>query len=268
MMKKSTILKCATVLLMAVMLPLQALSQTDRRGDCDYDGRFDVADVTALIHYILFGEWDDVPQTESRTVTVNGVDYVMVHVSAGTFTVDDATYTVPGFWIGQTEVTSGLWKAVMGSSTIPASKPMCDVSINQCEEFISQLGSLTGKPFRLPRVTEWRFAALGGNKSQGYRYPGSDNHKKVAWSSEITRGINPVATLKCNELCLYDMGGNVAEFCTNNSGEYYYTCGGSFKDIGEYCLAGRAEQIWNKTAHYGFYGLRLALPEEALSVEE
>ena len=168
----------------------------------------------------------------------------------------------------QTEVTSGLWKAVMGSSTIPASKPMCDVSINQCEEFISQLGSLTGKPFRLPRVTEWRFAALGGNKSQGYRYPGSDNHKKVAWSSEITRGINPVATLKCNELCLYDMGGNVAEFCTNNSGEYYYTCGGSFKDIGEYCLAGRAEQIWNKTAHYGFYGLRLALPEEALSVEE
>ena len=262
-MKKSTILKCATVLLMAVMLPLQAVSQTDRRGDSDYDGRIDVADVTALIHYILLGEWDDAPQTESRTVTVNGVSVVMVHVSAGTFTVDDATYTVPGFWIGQTEVTNDQWKAVTGVTTTPANKPICGRNLTTVEEYLSQLREITGLPFRLPRVNEWRFAALGGNKSQGYRYPGSDNHKKVAWSSEITKGINPVAGLKPNELCLYDMGGNVAEFCTDYSGDNYYACGGSFRDIGGYCTAGRAVYQGNMTSHYGFFGLRLALPEDA-----
>ena len=265
-MKKDTILKCAAALLLALLLPLQAVSQTDRRGDCDYDGRFDVGDVTALINYILTDQWNDTPEALTRTVSVNGVDYVMVHVEGGTYTLGEATYTVQGFWIGQTEVTSGLWKAVTGSSTIPVNKPICDVTLIQCNDFISQLNELTGLPFRLPRLTEWRFAALGGNKSLGYRYPGSDNHKKVACSKDITNGINPVASYKCNELGLYDMGGNVAEFCT--SGDKYYACGGSYFDPGENCIAGRAVLVGNTGIHYGFYGLRVLLPENALSLEE
>lgn len=266
MMKKSTFLKCAAVLLMAIMLPLQAVSQTDRRGDCDYDGRFDVSDVTALIQFILTGQWADVPQSQTRTVTVNGVDHVMVHVEGGTYTMGEATYTVRGFWIGQTEVTNEQWKAVTGVTVTPANKPLCGRSLTQVNEYLTQLNQITGLPFRLPTMSEWRFAALGGNKSQGYRYPGSDNHKKVAWSSEITKGINPVASLKCNELGLYDMGGNVAEFCT--SGDKYYTCGGSFRDIGEYCLASRAVYQGSMSSTYGFHGLRLVLPEDALSIEE
>ena len=267
-MKKNTILQCAALLLMAVMMPLQAVSQTDRRGDCDYDGRFDVADVTALIGYILSEQWVDVPQALTRSVTVNGVDYVMLHVDGGTYTMGEATYTVQGFWIGQTEVTSQQWKAVTGSSTIPANKPICAMSINQINEYLTQLNQITGLPFRLAKLTEWRFAALGGNKSQGYRYPGSDNHKKVAWSKEITRGINPVASLKCNELGLYDMGGNVAEYCTDSSGNNYYVCGGSYFDIGENCTVGYTQQRYGKDEHYGFHGLRVVLPEDALNLEE
>ena len=266
MKKNRTFLNFAAVLMMAVIMPLQAVSQTDRRGDCDYDGRFDVGDVTALINYILTDQWNDTPEALTRTVSVNGVDYVMVHVEGGTYTLGEATYTVQGFWIGQTEVTNDQWKAVTGVTTTPPEKPICGRSLTQVEQYLSQLNELTGLPFRLPRLTEWRFAALGGNKSLGYRYPGSDNHKKVAWSKDITQGINPVASLKCNELGLYDMGGNVAEFCTSEG--KYYACGGSYRDVGNDCVAGRAVYQGNMSSTYGFYGLRVLLPEDALSLEE
>ena len=73
-------------------------------------------DVTALINYILTDQWNDTPEALTRTVSVNGVDYVMVHVEGGSYTLGEATYTVQGFWIGQTEVTNALWRAVMGTT--------------------------------------------------------------------------------------------------------------------------------------------------------
>ena len=276
---KTKLLYKAALALCAALLPLCAWSQNDIRADFTYDGKADISDVTFLIHYILTGEWDDVPEVETRTVTVNGTPFVMVHVEGGSFTIDDATYNVPGFWIGQTEVTNIQWAAVTGSdkgrgSTLSAyiGHPKYNVTFNEWRDFITTLNGLTGLEFRLPRLSEWRFAAHGGNRTQGFTYPGSDNHAKVAWSSEITPNMvpQPVATLKCNELALYDMGGNVAEFCSNNAGDVFYTCGGSFRDTGDQCVYTKttnyASGMWNM--RYEHLGLRLALPEDAFPADE
>lgn len=273
-MRHQHFLKTMMAVLVAMTMPLPAMSQMDILGDYDYDGRVNVSDVTALISYVLTGSWDDMPQVESETVLVNGVPLVMVHVEGGSFTVDEVTYNVPGFWIGQTEVTNALYKAVMEPSSAAGGSETAQssVSYNQWLSFITALCQQTGMEFRLPKLSEWRFAALGGNRSSGYTYPGSDNHMKVAWSKNNPPnpyGYEPssakkVAQLKCNELGLYDMGGNVGEFCTSGSDVYY--CGGSFKVAGEQCVYTNAIKhpngMWN--TKYAFMGVRLVLPEEAL----
>ena len=131
---------------------------------------------------------------------------------------------VSSFRIGQTEVTQALWKAVMGSN--PSSfegdnLPVENVSWNECQEFISKLNSLTGKAFRLPTEAEWEYAARGGNKSQGYKYAGSNNLDKVGWyTANSGSTTHEVGTKSPNELGLYDMSGNVWEWCFDWEGAY------------------------------------------------
>ena len=175
----------------------------------------------------------------NQTFTVNGVQFTMVAVEGGTFTMgatseqgSDACenekpaheVTLSDYYIGQTEVTQALWEAVMGSN--PSGHkgdnlPVEQVSWNDCQEFIQKLNQLTGKQFRLPTEAEWEYAARGGRKSRGYKYAGGNDIGSVAWYEDNSgTGTHPVATKQANELGIYDMSGNVWEWCSDWYGDY------------------------------------------------
>ena len=183
------------------------------------------------------------------------------------------------YYIGETEVTQELWTAVMGTNpsnfTSSNQLPVEEVSWNDCQTFITKLNALTGRSFRLPTEAEWEFAARGGNASQGYTYSGSNSIGDVAWylgnSSSTT---HEVATKAPNELGIYDMSGNVWEWCqdwwnsyssdaqTNptgpTSGSYRVIRGGSWLSDGNYC---RVANRYNDTpsSRFSSFGFRLAL---------
>ena len=171
-----------------------------------------------------------------ETITVNGVSFDMIIVEGGTFTMgatseqgNDAynsekpahQVTLSDYYIGETEVTQALWHAVMGSN--PSyfkgnSNPVEFVSWYDCQEFIRKLNSLTGRTFRLPTEAEWEFAARGGNESKGYKYSGSNSIDNVArYTSSKTHAVK---TKSPNELGIYDMSGNVYEWCQDLYGSY------------------------------------------------
>ena len=172
-------------------------------------------------------------------LTVNGIKYNMVWVEGGTFRMGatseqggDAesdekpvhSVTLSGYYIGKTEVTQALWKAVMGNNPSRFkgdNLPVDCVSWGDSQVFIRKLNALTGQNFRLPTEAEWEFACRGGNNSLGYKYSGSDNIDNVAWyagnSGDTT---HPVATRSPNELGIYDMSGNVWEWCADWYGDY------------------------------------------------
>lgn len=132
--------------------------------------------------------------------------------------------TLTSFCIGATEVTQELWNAVMDSnpSCFDGDKlPVERVSWNDCQIFIEKLNALTGKNFRLPTEAEWEFAARGGNLSKGYKYSGSNELFDVAWYDDDSFDTtHEVATKQANELGLYDMNGNVWEWCQDWYGPY------------------------------------------------
>ncbi|MDO4972539.1 MAG: formylglycine-generating enzyme family protein [Bacteroidales bacterium] len=126
--------------------------------------------------------------------------------------------------IGKTEVTQELWKAVMGDTPSYFSGenlPVEKVSWGDCQTFISKLNALTGQNFRLPTEAEWEYAARGGSKSRGYKYSGSNTIGDVAWYwDNCGSKTHPVGTKAPNELGIYDMSGNVWEWCSDWYGSY------------------------------------------------
>ena len=136
-------------------------------------------------------------------------------------------------------MTQALWKAVMGSEPIDYegygwtneqgrgdSYPAYLVSWDECQEFIKKLNQLTGKTFRLPTEAEWEYAARGGNKSKDYKYAGSNSLRVVGWYwfNNGARSFlmkNKVKMKMSNEIGLYDMSGNVEEWCEDFYGNYY-----------------------------------------------
>lgn len=175
-----------------------------------------------------------------ETFTVNGCSFNMVSVKGGTFLMGSNTHdgdedqdelpnqlvTLSDFAIGETEVTQGLWKAVMGSLPIILegdNHPMKNVSWDDCIQFINKLNKLTGRHFHLPSEAQWEYAAKGGNKSQNYKYAGSNNIDEVAWYGNGDPAVNyggnangkthEVKKKSPNLLGLYDMSGNVWETC-------------------------------------------------------
>ena len=186
------------------------------------------------------GGGNDTSEADIETINVNGVKFQMVKIQGGTFQMgatseqgSDAydlekpvhSVTLSDYYIGQTEVTQELWQAVMGSNpsyfTGDNQRPVESVSWDDCQEFIEKLNRLTGKNFRLPTEAEWEYAARGGNKSRGYKYSGSNNPDAVAWY-DVNSGnkTHPVAQKQSNELGLYDMSGNVYEWCQDWYGDY------------------------------------------------
>jgi formylglycine-generating enzyme required for sulfatase activity len=179
-----------------------------------------------------------VNQSNKEMITVGSVSFNMIRVEGGTFQMGATSeqgsdahsnekpahqVTLSSFSIGETEVTQELWKAVMGSnpSKYKGKKhPVELVSWNDCQEFIRKLNDMTGKKFRLPTEAEWEYAARGGKKSLGYKYSGSNAIDDVAWYTNTTKdkGTHDVKTKKTNELELYDMSGNVWEWCQDRYG--------------------------------------------------
>lgn len=241
------------------------------------------------------------PAFTDDTFTVDGVTFKMIAVEGGTFQMgataeqenpeSDETpvhsVTLSDYYIGETEVTQALWEAVMGSnpSTFKgADRPVENVSWDDCQTFIQKLNAETGRNFRLPTEAEWEFAARGGSNSRGYKYSGSNNLRGVAWfgqsdghtydngnSSEQTHAV---ATKSPNELGLYDMSGNVWEWCQDYSGDYssgsqtnpegpssgsYRVCrGGSWGNDAGYCRVSDRDSYFPSDSD-NFLGLRLAL---------
>ena len=137
------------------------------------------------------------------------------------------------YFISQTEVTQELWNAVMGENRSffqGASQPVNLVSYNDITTFISRLNLITGLSFNIPTEAEWEYAARGGKKSKGYKYSGGDNLRAVAWFGQKDGATydngnsesrsHRVATKQPNELGLYDMSGNLWEWCRDFYGDY------------------------------------------------
>jgi formylglycine-generating enzyme required for sulfatase activity len=191
-------------------------------------------------------------------------EFEMVFVEGGIFMMGSDHYnfeepihevTLSSFNIAKYQVTQKEWKSIMGdnpSSYKGDNLPIHKVSWYEVNEFISRLNQATGKNYRLPTEAEWEYAAGGGNKGSGFTYSGSNNFDKVAW-----HGMNsnfephPVGSKTANELGIYDMSGNVWEWCNDwfefysstpqtdplgpMSGTYKVIRGGHWGSIDSYC---------------------------------
>ena len=227
---------------------------------------------------------------ENLTLTVGGVSFKMVRVEGGTFTMgctpeqgDDCwsgespahSVTLDGYYIGETEVTQALWTAVMGSNpsyhkgnNLPVEK----VSWVDAQDFIKRLSQLTGCTFSLPTEAEWEYAARGGSKSLGYKYAGSDHIDAVAWyGGNSGSSTHPLAQKAANELGMYDMSGNVWEWCSDwyggyssgtqrnptgpGSGSGRVLRGGSWFNYAGYCRV--SYRYRSNPADRGYFGFRL-----------
>ena len=240
---------------------------------------------------------EQTPVTKVNNISIpvkDGISIDMVRVEAGTFTMgataemknpeDDEKPThrvtlTNDYYIGKYEVTQALWKAVMGNN--PSSPkydnfPVERVSWKDCQKFLSKLNRITGKTFRLPTEAEWEYAARGGNKSRGYQYSGSNNISDVAWYGYGGEGTHYVGTKQPNELGIYDMSGNVGEWCQDwydlynssslvnptgaNSGSFRVYRGGSWHgDTG--CCRSSYRYFSTPDVRYNDLGFRLVLSE-------
>lgn len=177
-------------------------------------------------------------ELKDATISVNGVKFDMIAVK-GNGKIGD-------FCIGKFEVTQKLWKAVMGMSVkqqrdlLDSSfklrgedddMPIYFVSWDDCQKFIKKLNAMTGKKFRLPTEAEWEYAAKGGQKSKGKLYGDSDDASSYGWYEDNSGGTTHVAgTKNPNVLGLYDMVGNVSEWCQN-----CVVKGGSWANTADHC---------------------------------
>ena len=205
----------------------------DSAADVNVDGEVNIADINTLIDVILSGEH----YHETLTFKVGNSSFKMVKVDGGKFSMGNNSgksdempaheVTLSSYYIGETEVTQAVWVAAMGinrSFNKGYKLPVDDLLWDESLEFIDRINVLTGYRFSLPTEAQWEYAARGGSESKGYTYAGSDDINEVAWyrdncSSDVSWTLE-VATKQPNELGLYDMSGNVAEWCMGSHARY------------------------------------------------
>ena len=266
-------------------------------GDVSRDGRVYINDVTLMIDYLLQPEYYDQPQYEpeypdfeipegAEVYEANGVSFAMVPID----TVDEQGNIVRKFSLGVTEVTIELWQAVMGENPTLVSEsyhfisprwPVSNICWYDANEFIEKLNELTGEVFRLPKTYEWSYAAHGGLLFHHFKYAGSDDPDEVCWYNDnlpngftIHMGGCPVGLKAPNELGLYDMSGNVSEWCFNGpddingtTGSKAYLAGGDVYNVANWCSINNTAYYDIKNVDQGqfgqgravFRGMRLAM---------
>jgi len=230
------------------------------------------------------------PQIEIITIPGTNVSFKMVQVYGGTFIMGTSELdekpahevTLSDYWIGETPVTQAEWQAVMGNnpSNFKANPnlPVETVSWDDCQEFIARLNEKTGKQFHLPTEVQWEFAARGGNigKNNQFRYAGTDDIYEVFCREVYPKEVKTMPVRKGipNELGLYDMSGNVWEWCNDWYGSYSGYAqmnptgpkfgenrvlrGGSYLETLESCRVAHRYSFLPGIASYDF-GFRLAL---------
>ncbi|MCI1719459.1 MAG: SUMF1/EgtB/PvdO family nonheme iron enzyme [Bacteroidales bacterium] len=217
--------------------------------------------------YITINQVND---AETLTFTVNGVSFEMIRVDGGTFSMGATSeqssdaysdekpvhqVTLSTYYIGKFEVTQKLWNAIMGSNPsnfIGDKLPAEGITWENGQLFVAKLSQLTGRKFSLPTEAQWEYAARGGSKSKGYKYCGGNTLNDVGWYSDNSNGrTHEVGTKLSNELGLYDMSGNVQEWCTDwygsysdapqtnpigpSSGAYHFHRGGGWANLSSLC---------------------------------
>ena len=199
-------------------------------------------------------EYLDFNNNQVTTLDVSGVRFDMIFVK-GKGEIKD-------FQIGKYEVTQAQWQAIMGnnpSSFTGYDLPVETVSWNDAQEFITKLNTTSGKKFRLPTQAEWEYAARGGIKSKGYQYSGSNNINDVAWyNGNSNSRPHPVGTKAPNELGIYDMSGNVWEWCLDIDGTLRLYLGGCWYYGDEYSRLA-FHNSFNPDGRYYNLGFRIVL---------
>ncbi|MCR4659249.1 MAG: formylglycine-generating enzyme family protein [Bacteroidales bacterium] len=259
-----------------------------------------------LIVVALMSVWAAVgQQVDSAGVVhfaVDSVAFEMIAVEGGSFTMGtnlidprkpayDAErpahqVELQGFYIGRYEVTQALWAAVMGSNpsqwTDNDSLPVDQVSWAEAQQFVTLLGLRLGYRFRLPTEAEWEYAARGGGGSQPMAT--ADNLYDRAWYCVNSKGrTHVVGGKEPNSLGLYDMAGNVSEWCSDwmaeyteepqvnptgpRSGESRILRGGNYNSPSYNCTA--TDRSWYlPTVAYPYFGLRIVLESLEPEIED
>ena len=237
-----------------------------------------IADSLQVLHFQIGEVEFDMQRVDGGVFVMGGTREQ--HCEAVATDLPTHTVSLDAYYIATTEVTQALWNAVMPDWYISnewktPTLPITDVNWYDCQEFIHRLDSITGMPFRLPTEAEWEFAARGGNKSKGYRFAGGDKVGEVSWGLDNAGfRTHSVGTREANELGLYDMTGNVSEWCSDWYGRYYLGTepnpqgakdgewkvvrGGSFDNCRENSYLSRREYYAPYEA-MNYCGLRLAL---------
>jgi len=227
-----------------------------------------------------------------KLALINPFLFDFIFVEGGEFIMgDDCVHnatphkvTVSSFYMQASTVTQELWEAVMGNNPSEVKtwkdNPVTNVIWDDCQKFIKKLNAITGKKYRLPTEAEWEYAARGGKLSKGFKYAGSNDINEVAWYNENSNGkIHPVKEKKPNELGIYDMSGNIWEWCNDwyadyrlneaysknpqgpDGGVLKVVRGGSWSNNAVNCLVARRFS-WNHDFRFNDEGFRLLSPVE------